>query len=378
MMDNYRRVDRLVEDYYLGRITRRGFLRRALVLGVSAAAAPGLIVEFLSSPARAQTSGGGEVVVCSWGGHYADAQKIAFFDPFEKDTGIRVRVVGIPDLAKIQAMVQTNNVEWDLIDAEGQWVINLGRAGMLEPFDWSLIDTKQLVPGTWSKYGVGSVAYSYNLSWSTQVYPSGHSPHPWADFFDTKRLPGRRGAYKQPIPMLEFALIADGVPKDKLYPLDVQRAFKFLSSRKDAVSVWYPTPSQGPTLFRGKEVDMIAGPAVSQINIMKQQGEPVDFTWDRAGWLQSFWITPKGSKNLQAAMKLQTYLARPETCAKFVDLYPGLGVPSAKSYSLMAKGVADSLPTSPQNAAVEFAISAEWWADNVEAVTKQWIEWIGS
>jgi len=335
-------------------------------------------VELLSSPARAQTLGGGELVVCSWGGHYADAQKAAFFDPFEKDTGTRVRVVGIPDLAKIQAMVQTNNVEWDLIDAEGQWVINLGRAGLLEPFDWSLIDTKQLVRGTWSKYGVGSVAYSYNLMWSTQVYPAGHSPKPWADFFDTKRLPGRRAAYKQPLPILEFALIADGVPKDKLYPLDVQRAFKFLTSKKDAVSVWYPQPSQGPTLFRGKEVDMLAGPSVSLVNTMKQQGDPVDFTYDGAGWLQSFWITPKGSKNLQAAMKLQTYFARADNDAKFVDLYPGLGVPNAKAYGMMPKGVAESLPTSPQNAAVEFAVNPEWWADNVEAVTKQWIEWIGS
>ena len=28
---------------------------------------------------------------------------------------------------------------------------------------------------------------------------------------------------------LEFALLADGVPKDKLYPIDVNRAFKALA-----------------------------------------------------------------------------------------------------------------------------------------------------
>jgi putative spermidine/putrescine transport system substrate-binding protein len=375
-MKDHRRVERLVEEFAVGTIGRREFVRRALALGVAGAALPGLLANTLSRPARAQ--GAGEMVVCSWGGKYAAAQKTAFFDPFEKDTGVRVRIVGIPDLAKIQAMVQTGNVEWDLIDAEGQWVINLGRAGMLEPLDMSAVDTKALVPGTWSKWGVGSVAYSYNLAWSTQVYPMGHAPRTWADFFNTDRFPGRRAAYKQPIPMLEFALLADGVPRNRLYPLDVQRAFAYLKAKKNVINVWYSQPSQTASLFRGKEVDMLAGPGISLLRQMKQEGAPVDYTWNQAAWLQSFWITPKGAPNRDAARKAQAYLGRADTCAKFVDLYPGLGVPNARAYSMMPKDVAESLPTSPQNAAIEVAISAEWWADNVEPVTKQWIEFIGS
>ena len=375
-MEDHRRVERLVEQYAVGMMSRREFVRRTIALGVAGSAIPGLLGGALSRPARAQ--GAGEMVVCSWGGKYAAAQKTAFFDPFEKDTGVRVRVVGIPDLAKIQAMVKTGNVEWDFIDAEGQWVINLGRAGMLEPLDMSVVDTKTLVPGTWSKWGVGSVAYSYNLAWSTQVYPKGHEPRTWADFFDTKRFPGRRAAYKQPIPMLEFALLADGVSRNQLYPLDVQRAFKFLKANKSVINVWYSQPSQTAALFRGKEVDMLAGPGISLLRQMKQEGASVDYTWNQAAWLQSFWVTPKGAPNRDAARKAQAFVARADTCAKFVDLYPGLGVPSAKAYSMMPKDVAESLPTSPQNAAIEVAISAEWWAGNIEPVTKQWIEFIGS
>ncbi|HLW49084.1 MAG TPA: extracellular solute-binding protein [bacterium] len=375
-MEDHRRVEGLVEQYAAGTIGRREFVRRVLALGVAASAIPGLLGGVLSRPAQAQ--GAGEVVACSWGGKYAAAQKTAFFDPFEKDTGVRVRVVGIPDLAKIQAMVKTGNVEWDFIDAEGQWVINLGRVGMLEPLDMSVVDTKTLVPGTWSRWGVGSVAYSYNLAWSTQVYSKGHEPRTWTDFFDTRRFPGRRAAYKQPIPMLEFALLADGVPRNRLYPLDVPRAFAFLKAHKSAVNIWYSQPSQTAALFRGKEVDMLAGPGISLLRQMKQEGAPVDYTWNQAAWLQSFWVTPKGAPNRDAARKLQAYVARADTCAKFVDLYPGLGVPNAKAYTLMPKDVAASLPTSPQNAAVEVAVSEEWWADNVEPVTKQWIEFIGS
>src|SRR5438034_7326993 len=151
MMSINRRVDKLIEQYYRGGISRRAFIRRACWLGLSAAAVPGLVVEFLTSPARGQTKGTGEVVVCTWGGSYADAQKKAFFDPFEQETGIRVRVTGIPDVAKIRAMVSTNNVEWDLVDAEGEMMIVLGREGMLERADYSVIDRQGLMRGSTSE-----------------------------------------------------------------------------------------------------------------------------------------------------------------------------------------------------------------------------------
>ncbi|ODV43375.1 hypothetical protein AWV79_17990 [Cupriavidus sp. UYMMa02A] len=40
---------------------------------------------------------------------------------------------------------------------------------------------------------------------------------------------------------LEFALLADGVPKDKLYPIDVQRALKSLDRIKKNVVKWWDT-----------------------------------------------------------------------------------------------------------------------------------------
>ena len=35
------------------------------------------------------------------------------------------------------------------------------------------------------------------------------------------------------------ALVADGVPKDKLYPLDLDRAFKKLDEIKPHIKVWW-------------------------------------------------------------------------------------------------------------------------------------------
>ncbi len=376
-MGTDRRVDKVIERYYLGTIGRREFVRRALLLGVSAAAIPGLVVEFLSGPARAQTKGTGEVVVCTWGGSYADAQKKAFFEPFEQETGIRVRVTGIPDVAKIRAMVSTNNVEWDFVDAEGEMMIALGHDGLLERADYSTIDRKDLIPGTWSEWGVGSVAYGYALGWSTKVYPpTGRQPRTWADFFNAKRFPGRRAMYNEPIPALEFALLADGVPKNKLYPLDVTRAFNYLKAHKAMVNVWYKQTTQIPTLMRGQEVDLIEGTS-GRLSDLKQSGAPVDFTWNQGAWLQSYWIVPKGAKNRENAMKLMAYYTRPQNEAKFASLFAN-GVPNAKAYDLMPKAAAALLPTAPQNVVHQFQVDSAWWAANLTAVTKQWLAFVGS
>ena len=47
-----------------------------------------------------------------------------------------------------------------------------------------------------------------------------------------KKFPGRRALRNHPIATLEAALMADGVAPDKLYPLDVDRAFKKLEEIK--------------------------------------------------------------------------------------------------------------------------------------------------
>ncbi|HYM70521.1 MAG TPA: ABC transporter substrate-binding protein [bacterium] len=375
-MDNMKRVDRLAEQYYLGGITRREFVRRALTMGVSAAALSGAVVDLLAGAGQAAPpmKGTGEVVVCTWGGSYANAQKTAFFDPFEQETGIKVRIVGVPDVAKIQAMVQTGNVEWDLVDSEGEMMIELGRKGMLERADYSIINKADLIAGTSSDWGIGSVAYAYVLAWNTTKFPAGRAPATWADFFNDGRFPGHRAMYNQPIPVLEFALLADGVSRDKLYPLDVDRAYKFLQPRKAEINVWYKDTNQITTLMRGGDVDLIEATSGRVLELQRSHS-PAAFTWNQAAWMQSYWITPKGAKNKVNAMKLMAYYARPANEAKFVETFP-YGVPNAKAYGLMPPATAAMLPTNPANVGKEIQVNSTWWADNGDAMTKRWLAFV--
>ncbi|HSE94396.1 MAG TPA: hypothetical protein VLD61_00800 [Methylomirabilota bacterium] len=179
-------------------ISRRELGRRALAVGIGAAASR---LDPVLGPRLVRAQGGrGEVVVCTWGGTYVEAQRKFFFDPFERETGIRVRTVGVPDIAKIRAMVQARNVEWDLVDAEGQMMLRLAADDMLERADFAVVPTGDLLPSAVSEWGIGSVAYAYSLGCNIKTFPAGRTPGSWKDFFDTRAFPGRRAMYGQPIP----------------------------------------------------------------------------------------------------------------------------------------------------------------------------------
>ena len=371
----WRRVERLVTDHHAGAVTRREFARQALGLGISAAVLPALSQLILGRGADAQAlKGSGEVVVCTWGGSYTEAQRKAFFDPFEKETGIRVRTVGSPDLAKIQAMVANRAVEWDLVDAEAQMMLRLGAQDMLERADFTIIPKAELFPDAISEWGIGSVAYGYVLGWSTKKFPQ-KEPTGWKDFFDAQAFPGRRAMYAQPMPNLEFALVSDDVPIDKLYPLDVDRAFRILERHKPLINVWYKSTTQVPTLLRGEEIDLVAATNGRMADLVKS-GLPVKWTYNQGAWMQSFWVVPKGARNRENAMKLMAFYARADAEARFGELFAN-GVPNRKAYDLMSKEAAALLPTAPGNIEREIRLDYVWWSKNVEEITKRWLTFLG-
>src|SRR5689334_11493545 len=65
-----------------------------------------------------------ELVVCSYGGAYQEAQRKAFFEPFERETGIKVREAQWSgEYAKLKAMVESGQPTWDLVTvAEGSTI----------------------------------------------------------------------------------------------------------------------------------------------------------------------------------------------------------------------------------------------------------------
>jgi putative spermidine/putrescine transport system substrate-binding protein len=170
------------------------------------------------------------------------------------------------------------------------------RDGLAEPIDWTIVH-KDKVPAdavVADGHGIASNIQGTNLCYRADKFPNG-GPKSWADFWDERKFPGNRGLCISDSPRtLIFALLADGVPRDQLYPLDLDRAFKKLDEIKPHIKMWWREGNQSQQLLRDGELDMMSiwnGRATE----LKQQGVPVELVWDGAVRRPSTWCVLKGA-----------------------------------------------------------------------------------
>src|SRR5690606_35103974 len=127
--------------------------------------------------------------------------------------------------------------------------------GLLEPLDMSVINLDGHPEAIKAdKFVVTRGIYSTVLGYHTEHYASKPRPTSWAEFWDVEQFPGPRALRNSPVDNLEFALLADGVPLDQLYPLDVDRAFKKMEEIKPHISVWWSTGAQSAQVLIDQEV----------------------------------------------------------------------------------------------------------------------------
>ena len=134
---------------------------------------------------------------------------------------------------------------------------------------------------TWSA-STASCSYSLgtNLVYRKDRFPNG-GPQNWADFWDVKRFPGPRCLFDRSFTCLAFALLADGVPIDKLYPMDVDRAFRKMNEIKPHIKVWWREGAQSQQLIRDGEVVMIGMWSARAIDLIEDK-VPLEIVWNGA------------------------------------------------------------------------------------------------
>src|SRR5215470_19469126 len=172
--------------------TRRQFLT-ATAAGVAGLTFPSVVT-------RARAAAKNEIVFVGFGGTYQEGQTKALFDPFEKETGIKiVQTTGV-DIAKLRAQVQSKNVEWDLISIPDRLRYTAVKDGLLMPLDYKVITNSKEIqpPALVTEYAVGCVTIPMLLTYSTKTYPPGKAPATWMDYWDVKKFPGPRGMYNAP------------------------------------------------------------------------------------------------------------------------------------------------------------------------------------
>ena len=317
-----------------------------------------------------------QLVVADPGGPYTAAYRKAFYDPFEKATGIRVVNVAreAQPVAQLTAMVKTRNFAWDVTTLTLQQDIPiLEEGGLLEPLGLAASDFPNMLQGSITPSFLGVDVYATVLAYRTDKYGK-NAPKTWADFWNVEKFPGPRSLRRNAIDTLEQALMADGVPIDKLYPLDMDRAFKSLDKIKKHVAVWWTSGAQAMQLIQSGEVNMISTwNARAQTAI--EGGAPVAINWNQGLYSVEGWGVPKGSPRADIAKQFVKFCADAKRQSDFTDTL-AYGPTALEAYKNIPAARAAILPTAPANISLMKPPSGQWWHKNRNAASDRFNAWL--
>jgi putative spermidine/putrescine transport system substrate-binding protein len=370
---------------------RRLFLRTAGRMALGATALAGLGRLFANTEAFAadavklpditsipeKLKGKGSVRVASYGGAFQEAQRKAYFEPFERLSGIKVIEAEGPDVAKVKAMVDTKNIEWDVAEFDRADILNLERKGdYWEPIDYSLVDTANIDEPFIYKHSLDMLPYGQVCAYRTDVF-KGAKPDGWADFWDTKKFPGGRAMPAGSgglSPDLESATMAAGVPMDKIYPIDIDKAYASLGKIKPSVVKWWEAGAIPAQLLNDKEVTMAIA-WNGRIAAIQAKGAPVDVSWDQGALRTDCWGVPKGAPNRENAMKFTAFITLPISQARLSMLIP-YGFVNNKAVDYLPADRLKVLPTAPDIKKHMYVYNSLWWADNRDKVIGRWASFL--
>lgn len=351
------------------KFSRRRFMSAAATVAASTLPMPGIVRSAWADNKFA----GSKVVFASWGGAYQNSQKVAFCEPFAKESGATVIQDGPVDYGKLRAMLESGKPTWDVVDVTIDFLYSGVADNLFEKIDTSAVDVKRVNPKYVHEMGIGDIVWSYNLGYSKTAYKDGKYPQSWADLFDLQKFPGRRMLRDRVSPMMEIALLADGVSPDKIYPLDVDRAFKKLDTIKKQ-SIFWTTNSQSQQLMVDGEVSLgviINGRAYDAV---KKGANHIAIEWNQHIQSVDYLVVPKNAPNRAVAMALINQMTTKEAQAKVANLM-ALAPTNPDAFPLIEEEVKPWLTTNPAYASKGMLVNENYWKSNLKPLSERWAQW---
>jgi putative spermidine/putrescine transport system substrate-binding protein len=334
----------------------------------------------LAAAAFAGNAAARDFTIASWGGGYQDSQRKHFFKPFGDSKGIKVlEDTYLGGWAQFKAMQETGNRPWDVVQIETSELIRGCEEGLFVKLDWSKIGPKDsFIKPAVSECGLGVVVVSQLVAYNpknTKVEPTSI-----ADFFDLKKIPGKRGLRSDPKGTLEFALMADGVDVKDVYKVmstkaGLDRAFAKLDTIKSAIQ-WWKAGAQAPEWLASGDVVMSTA-YNGRITKANKDGQGLKMIWTNNILYVDKWVIFKDSKNIEAAYAYLKFFADPKREAAFTQDYT-YGQPAKASMKYIkpevaaqlpaGKNIADAMDTGRQD-------SVDFWLDNSDEIFERWTAW---
>lgn len=351
--------------------------RRKAIKKITLSTAAMLSAPFVWTSARGSSTQK-KIVVRDSGGFYTEAFRKIFYAPFTAKTGIEVVSVTSPPepIAQVRTMVESKHLLWDIAALSHRAVKTLTADGIfLERHGLEQDAVVSSIPAQFmSPYGVGSNVYSTVLAYRVDKFKGPQAPKSWKDFWDVKNFPGRRSLRNHPFDTIEAALMASGVAAEKVYPCDLDRAFKSLDKIKSHIAVWWAYGAQTEQLLKNDEIDLIliwTGRVQEAINA----GVPVKVVWDQHIYKCESWAILKGTPNLEACRQFIKFVSEPKRQALLAPLGVGPVHSGAFEY-IVDPEQKKRLPTYPDNLKKGICTDATYWLKAQKEAMERFNHWI--
>jgi putative spermidine/putrescine transport system substrate-binding protein len=320
-----------------------------------------VVLALVVTPASAQ----GSVTFASFGGVTQDAEVEELFADAGK-LGVQIRNERSGAWPGIKAYLLSGAKGWDLTSIGFARCEEAAKSDLVLPMDYSVIDKAKTLPGLAREKYVGVYNFGYGIGYQKKKYGA-NTPQTWADFWDTKKFPGRRSMIGEGLYNLEAALMADGVPKEDVYkvlkaPGGVDRAMKKLEEIKPDVAVWWRSPAQAVEIMRSGEVDMAIVPN-GRTSAAVKAGADIGYVWNQAFVDFECFLIPKSAPNPGAAMKLINASLDAKNQAKFAARI-GYGPVNQAAFDQGVLAIDDVawLPSAKQNIDKQVFADPTWYS----------------
>ena len=310
------------------------------------------------------------------GGMYNDVLRRIWTDDFSKQTGVKVNLSPATSLALAKLQTVSDHPQWDLFELTGPEYELAVRQDLLLPIDTAIVDVKSIPAQYVKPFGIMYAVFNSCIAWDRKQVPDARQPAGWADVWDMKALPGKRSL--DPVNggagVMEIALLADGVPPGKLYPLDIDRAFRSLDKLGQQNIIWSNSIEETVQRLVSSEVSL-ASTWPFRILQADQGGANIGFNFNQCMVEGEYLCVVKTTRNPKAAFKLIDWIiSNPNACAEF-SRETHYGTPNLASLKLLSPKDAALVPTNPAVAEKLFPADDVWWSQNLEQVATRFKKW---
>jgi putative spermidine/putrescine transport system substrate-binding protein len=318
-----------------------------------------------------------EITVISFGRADQAALTKAYYRPFREATGIDVKSFSYDgQTTELEQMAKTGKTVWDVIQVESR-TLELGcQQGLFEKLDSAKIGTlSDFIPGAVSECGVGIFAWSTALAYDASKVKG--APSSWADFWDIKRFPGKRGLRRTAKYTLEIALLADGVAPADVYKVlatkqGVDRAFRKLDQIKRDI-VWWQAAAD-PALYLNDGIFVMTSAYTLWIERDRQKRKNFKIAWGGSLYDVDSWAIPKNTPNASDAYQFIAFASKPEN-QKVLSEQLAYGPTNTKALPLIDTELAATLPSAEANLKGALKVNTAFWIHHGEALEKRFDDW---